>query len=364
VNDLLTIEFGLALLALFAVAVFRWGFRHLPGEGWQIALAVPARTPGIDGTTWPAVNITFYGVISSVSYSIALLTYVFLAAAVGQPLLPALIFVASLLAVGIPASKLVAKWVEGLPGHTIGGAVFAVLVAVMPAMWLVQSVTTIFGGPEFQPIVLLAAASSAYALGEAIGRLACLSFGCCYGRPMQSCTSLQKALYSSFTETYRGRFKKIAYAGGLTDQPVIAVQAIASAVLFALFLVAVWMFWKGHFAIAIVVALGGSQLWRAYSEILRADFRGRDGFTLYQAMALFGAVLSVPFAWLYGDASVATKASAAAGWRAVFQPELLIATQCLSIAILVYMGRSTVTSSRLELLLHVPKNTKPSVNAP
>jgi Prolipoprotein diacylglyceryl transferase len=360
-NDILSIEFGIVLLALFAITIFRWGFRHLPGEGWQIALAIPARTAGVDGNTWPAVNITFYGVISSISYGVSLLTYVFLTAAVGQPLLPALMFVALLLLVGIPASKLVAKWVEGLPGHTIGGAVFAVLVVAVPAMWFTQNLGRLWGWADFQAGSLIAAACIAYALGEAIGRLACLSFGCCYGRPVNNCTSLQKALYSSFTETYRGRFKKIAYAGGLTDQPVIAVQAIASAVLFALFLVALWLFWKGSFAASIIVALGGSQLWRAYSEVLRADFRGRDGFTLYQAMALVGALLSVVFAWVYADATVAAKASAALGWRAVFQPELLIATQLLSLSILVYMGRSTVTSSRLELFLHAPKNIKPFV---
>jgi prolipoprotein diacylglyceryltransferase len=351
-NDIFSIEFGIVLLALIAITVFRWGFRHLPGEGWQIALAVPERTAGIDGNVWPAVNFTFYGVISSVSYSV-------LVSAAAQPLLPALVFVSCLLLVGIPASKLVAKWVEGLPGHTIGGAVFSVLIAVTPALLLTEYLGKVLNWSAFNPGVFIAAVSVAYALGEAIGRLACLSFGCCYGRPVEMCTSLQKALYSKFTETYRGRFKKIAYAGGVTNRPVIAVQAIASALLFALFLVALWLFWKGQFSAAIIVSLGGSQLWRAHSEQLRADYRGRDGFTVYQAMALLGVVLSFVFAWLYTDSSsVVAQASAARGWRAVFQPEILIACQVLSVAILFYMGRSSVTSSRLEMLLHQPTNIK------
>jgi hypothetical protein len=353
-NDVLTIEFGIALLLGAGLVLFRWGFRNLPKEGWQIALAVPARTNGAEGRYWPAINFTVYGVISSLAYGLSLLVFIFLISAAGQPLLPASVFGALLLAVGIPASKLVARWVEGIPGHTIGGAVFAVLLAAVPAMWLTKLIGQALALTPFDPGILMAAACISYALGEAIGRLACLSFGCCYGRPIAQCTSLQRALYSRFTETYRGRFKKIAYAGGLTDRPVIAVQSIASAVLFVLFLVSLWLFWKGMFAVSIVVALGLSQLWRAYSEQLRADFRGREGFTLYQAMAIVGALLSVCFAQLYVNdvASTVHTLSAVRGWRIVTQAEVIIPCQLLALLILRYMGRSSVTSSRLELLLH------------
>jgi Prolipoprotein diacylglyceryl transferase len=355
-NDFFTIELGLILLASLGALVFRWGFRHLPSEAWQIALAVPARTNSAQGRFWPAINFTFYGVISAVSYGLSVLMFVFLVGATGQSLLPATIFITLLLAVGIPASKLVARWVEGTPGHTIGGAVFAVLLAAAPAMTLTELIARYFAWPNFDTAIIIAAASIAYVLGEAIGRLACLSFGCCYGRPIAQCTSLQKALYSRFTDTYRGRFKKIAYAGGLNDRPVIAVQSIASAVLFVVFLIALWFFWKGRFAASIVVALGASQLWRAYSEQLRADFRGREGFTLYQAMAIIGALLSLVFARLYASAETnqIPTISAHQGWLAVIQVEVIVASQSLALWILLYMGRSSVTSSRLELFLHEP----------
>ncbi len=354
-TDFLSIEFGIALLALSAVIVFRWGFKHLPGEGWQFAVAIPARVDGAEGKYWPAVNITFYGVISSAAYALSLLLYVFLMGATGQPFAPAALFVAILLLVGIPASKIVARWVEGAAGHTIGGAVFAVLVAAMPAMAITQAVAKFLGWHAFSPAALTAAAAIAYVLGEAIGRLACLSFGCCYGRPIDTCTSLQKALYSKFTETYRGRFKKIAFAGGLHDRAVIAVQSIACALLFGLFLISLWLFWRGHFAMSLIVALGGSQLWRAYSEQLRADYRGRDGFTLYQAMALVGAALSAAFAAIYAQPSDAQiVALAARGWTAIVRVEVLVACQALAVMILFYMGRSSITSSRLELVLNAP----------
>jgi hypothetical protein len=352
-SDLFTIEFGILLSALCATLIFRWGFRNLPGEGWQIALAVPARGTAAEGRFWPAINFTFYGIISAAAYGLSALLFVFLMGASGQPLLPAAMFAGLLLAVGIPASKWVARWVEGAPGHTIGGAVFAVMVAAVPAMAITQWAMQSFGGPSFQPGVVIAAASIAYVLGEAIGRLACLSFGCCYGRPIAQCTSLQKALYSRFTETYRGRFKKISYASGLHDQPVIAVQSIACAFLFAVFLISLWLFWKGYVAASIIFALGLSQLWRAYSEQLRADFRGRDGFTVYQAMALIGALLSIVFASVYRDSTaLSAVVSAKAGWHAVAQLEVVLLSQTLALLIVVYMGRSSITSSRLELFLH------------
>jgi hypothetical protein len=355
--EVLTIETTLALLGALGILVFRWAFRHLPEEGWQIAFAIPLRTRSEDGNTWSAVNITFYGVISAIAYALAVLVYVFLVAAHRQPLLPALMFASLLLVVGIPASKWVARWVEGIPGHTIGGAVFAVIVVSVPSVYVTKLLAAAFGLPAFDAIVLIAAACVAYALGESIGRLACLSFGCCYGRPIESCTSLQKALYSRFTETYRGRFKKIAYAGGLNDREVIAVQSIACVVLFTVFLFSFWLLWSKLYAASIVVALGGSQLWRLYSEQLRADYRGREGFTVYQGMAVVGVLVSVLFAWFAQQPSQGLRASAAAGWFAVTRPEVLLCAQLLAVLITVYMGRSTVTSSRLQMQLHSPSKT-------
>lgn len=352
-TELLTIEFGLLMLGLAAFIVFRWGFRTLPHEAWQIAIAVPARINGTDGRIWPAINFTFYGLISAVAYGLSVWLFVFLIGAMGQPVVPAVAFASLLLVVGIPASKVVARWVEGIPGHTIGGAVFAVIISALPAMTATRWLAAAFELPSFNAGIVMAAACISYVLGEAIGRLACLSFGCCYGKPIDDCTSLQKALYSRFTETYRGRFKKISYASGLNDKPVVAVQAIASALLFSIFLLSLWLFWKGQIAASIVASLGLSQLWRTYSEQLRADFRGREGFTLYQAMALAGACLSVVFAWLYGGSNTAlSTASAYRGWLAATQAEVIVASQLLAFSIVFYMGRSSVTSSRLELLLH------------
>jgi hypothetical protein len=353
----LPIEAGLLLLCLIAWPIFRWGFRHLPGEGWQIAWVIPARHPAGDGLSWPAVNITFYGVISALAYALAAFAYLFLMAAFGQSILGAALYAGILLVIGVPASKWVNRLVEGQAGHTIGGAVFTVIASALPALWLTQWWLGLAGEARLDGLIAVTCASASYVLGEAIGRLACLSFGCCYGKPISQCTSLQKALYGPSATVYRGRMKKIAYASNLADQPVVAVQSIACVLLFALFVAVVWLLWRGHAALALIAAVSGSQLWRAYSETLRADFRGRDGFTVYQGMAIVGAMLAPLYAWLLAPAagSVPAIPQAALGWKSVLTVEVLLTCQLLGLGILAFMGRSYITSARLDFQLHAPK---------
>ncbi len=355
----LSIELGLLLLGLLVWPVFRWGFRHLPGEGWQIAWVIPARQPQGDGLSWPAVNITFYGVISALAYTLATLAYFFLTGALGQPLLAAAVYAGMLLAIGIPASKLVNRWVEGVAGHTIGGAVFSVIVSAIPALLLTQWLVGQWG-MTLNAAATLAATGACYALGESIGRLACLSFGCCYGKPIAQCSPLQQALYGPTATVYRGRMKKIAYASQLDNQPVVAVQSIACVLLFVLFLLAVWTLWKGFFMASIIISIAGSQLWRAYSETLRADYRGREGFTVYQGMALVGAALAPLYAaWAVRSLDCTIVAIAARGWQAVFSVEILLACQALGLLILIYMGKSYVTTAKLDFALNIPGRGKP-----
>lgn len=350
----LPIEAGLLLLCLIAWPIFRWGFRHLPGEGWQIAWVIPARNPAGDGLSWPAVNITFYGVISALAYSLAALAYFFLMGALGQPLASAALYAGMLLAIGVPASKLVNRWVEGVPGHTIGGAVFSVIVSAIPALLVAQWFGSALFGENLHAAATLAATGACYVLGESIGRMACLSFGCCYGKPIAQCSPLQQALYGPSATVYRGRMKKIAYASNLANQPVVAVQTIACVLLFALFVASVWLIWKGHFLAALVVTISGSQLWRAYSETLRADYRGREGFTVYQGMALVGALLAPLYGIWAASVSVgAPSASALRGWQTALSAEVFLACQALGLLILLYMGRSYITSARLDFSLHV-----------
>ena len=271
----INIEIGLALAALIAWPLFLWAFRNLPQERWQFAAILPSPGMQYAGHGWNGTNITFYGVISALAYAAACAMFIFLCGSVQQPIWATVVFIITLLAVCIPASKLIARWVEGgNVNFTLGGAVFAAALLLPVAMLSARSVTQWFATPGFSASALLAAAGLAYVLGEAIGRLGCLSFGCCYGRPISEIGPLQRALYSSTATTYRGRLKKISYAGNLENTPVVPVQSIASVVLFSVFLAGLWLYWQQHFVLSALLTVWGSQLWRLYSETLRADYRG------------------------------------------------------------------------------------------
>jgi prolipoprotein diacylglyceryltransferase len=103
------------------------------------------------------------------------------------------------------------------------GMVYLLLAASsleLTAIHMVVAATLLFCVP--------AAIAAAYALGEGCGRLACISFGCCYGRPLDRLPAVLRRLLTPFSVVYHGTTKKIAYAGHLDDKPVVAVQAITA----------------------------------------------------------------------------------------------------------------------------------------
>lgn len=347
----ITIEIGLGLLLLVAAPVLLWCFRNLPQERWQFAAILPNPITTAPDQAWSGTNITFYGVISALAYAAAVTTFIFLSGSVQQPLWPTLCFIVALLLICIPASRLVARWVEGgQVNFTVGGAVFTGALLLPVAVQIAGGVADLLEATGFNAAALIASASLAYVLGEAIGRLGCLSFGCCYGRPISEIGPLQRALYGTTATTYRGQLKKISYAGNLENTPVVPVQSIASVVLFALFVVGAWLFWRQSFVASALVSVWGSQLWRLYSETLRADYRGGGSISAYQWMAVATcAIASVTIAATTGDPVQAPRFIH--GWHAVSQIEVFIAIQALALGIVWFMGRSQVTGAQINLRL-------------
>ena len=135
----------------------------------------------------------------------------------------------------------------------------------------------------------MAALAAAYALGEGIGRLACISFGCCYGKPMDEVHPLLRRLFAGRAFVFTGATKKIAYADGLQGREIFPVQAVTATIYCAAALIGVYLFLKGYFRAAFLVPLLATQLWRFVSEFARADYRGRGRISAYQKMALAAA---------------------------------------------------------------------------
>ncbi len=176
----------IATLAALMAALFAWGFKTLPQERWQMIAAVPL-TKNHHGT-WRGMNLTFYGFFSATGSVFGIGLALLLLASIHVSMLVAVILISGMLVFCVPASRLVAAIVEKKSNtYTIAGAAFVAAMLLPPLVWLGGKLLA-GRGLTLYAVPTLAAAAIAYALAEAIGRLACMSFGCCYGMPLRDAT--------------------------------------------------------------------------------------------------------------------------------------------------------------------------------
>lgn len=344
-------SFGfLAVITVALILYFWWGFTVLPGERWQILAAVPVSksAPG----AWRGVNLTWYGLLTANAYVVAVTHLFILLGALRIPRGGVALLAVALLAICVPASRLVARLVEK-KAHTftVGGAVF---VGIVVAPWLILLLNRTAGtahGFFLPPLATLAAIAIAYSFGEGLGRLACISFGCCYGKPLRDAPAPLRRLFAGRGFIFSGPLKKITYAHGLDGVAVLPVQAI-TAVLYALCgLVATALFLAGKTGVAFVTATAVTQLWRFLSEMLRADYRGEGRVSPYQIMGVLGVVYAGGATFLLRNQPW-RGADLAGAVAALWQPATIVFLQALWLAIFLYTGRSTVTGAELSFHVH------------
>ncbi|MBN2645807.1 MAG: prolipoprotein diacylglyceryl transferase [Desulfuromonadaceae bacterium] len=334
--------FFLLLFSLLALAYLTWGVRVLPRERWQILASVPLKRQ--DNGEWSGVNLTFYGLLTANAYAIALATLVVLLRSLHLSLAALLLLAFLLLALCVPASRAVARWVEG-KAHTftVGGAVF---VGILAAPWLVGLVNLLLWQPALPLRPTLAALAIAYAFGEGFGRLACISFGCCYGKPLSACSPRLQRLFHRFHLVFEGQTKKIAYADGLHGCKVVPVQALTAFLYVGTGLIATALFLLQHYGTAFLLPALVTQGWRIASELLRADYRGEQRFSAYQWMGLF-SLFYVSAVALWAPAAVVGVPDLAAGLTALWRPEILLSLALLWWTLFLYTGCSSVTGVAL-----------------
>ena len=340
-------ELFILIMLLALILIFRWAFKTLPGEQWQIIGCFPySRLP--DGR-WLGWNLTWYGFFNAVAVSFAVCLFLILTGALSASLIANLTFLIVLLAICIPAAKIVAFLIEKKQNtFTIGGASF---IGILAAPWVI-TLTNIMAGKWLgfytPPMNALAAMSIAYTLGEGIGRLACISFGCCYGKPLAESSPLIKRIFEKHNFIFTGKTKKIAYAHNLDGQPVIPVQALTTVIYSLTGLAGCYLFLKGYTTTAFVLTLTVTQLWRAASEFLRADYRGEGKISGYQIMAAVACLYGLLIAYIFKE-TPAGLPDLALGFKTIWNPTILILLAALWIATLFYAGKSRVTSSLIEI---------------
>jgi prolipoprotein diacylglyceryltransferase len=266
------------------VFIFRWAFQTLPHERWQIIGCLPYRR--LSDGHWQGWNLTWYGFFNAVAVVFAVCMFLILIGSLSIPLIAGLSLLTLLLVTCLPAAKMMAFLIEKKQNtFTVGGASF---IGILAAPWIIVLTNVTAGewlGFNITPINALAAMSIAYTLGEGMGRLACISFGCCYGKPLARCSSLINKIFQSHNFIFTGKTKKIAYAHGLDGHEVIPIQALTAVIYSLTGLLGCYLFLKGYATAALVLTLTVTQVWRALSEFLRTDYRGEGKISGYQIMA-------------------------------------------------------------------------------
>lgn len=341
-------------VAAFAVVLglaIHWSFKNLPGEGRQFIGSIPIAKTGPD--QWTGLNLTYYGLIISASLvtSTALIFVLMGSTKVSAGLTSIVLLL--MLPICAPAARILARVVEKKPHTlTIGGAAFVGIFAAPVAVWIANAVAGQRFGTAIPMLPCLAAIAIAYAIGEGIGRLACISFGCCYGKPLSQCDPLMRRLIGGHAFVFSGKTKKIAYESCLDEKEVVPIQAITCVTYVATGLAAVFLFLHSAFLSALFLCMVITQGWRVFSETLRADYRGEGKISAYQIMAGVAVVYTLAFGSLMDSGPVAAP-DIRRGLAAMWNPAMILALQAVGIGTFLYTGRSKVTGSILSF--HVLK---------
>jgi Prolipoprotein diacylglyceryl transferase len=331
-----------AAIAVLISGLLYWGFRTLPAERWQMIAAVP--TFKNDEGAWQGMNLTFYGFFSATGITFGIALALLLIASLHMALTVGFILVILIVALCLPASRLVAAIVERKRNtFTIAGAAFVAALIVPPAVFLSGKVLGAWTHLTIFVLPLLAASAIAYAMAEAIGRLACMSFGCCYGMPLRRAKPWLARLFRRHNLVFHGSTKKAAYASGLDQEPLIPVQAVTS-IVFALSGFAGLMLFLGQrWRLAMILPVIGTWGWRALAENLRADHRGNSRISVYQIMSVIGLTYLTVAALILPAEGVSP--DLLFGLSALTSTSVFVFLQAVWILLFLYYGRSRVTGS-------------------
>lgn len=334
------------LIACFGAVLFAfiaWGGRVLPRERWQMMASVPlARNP--EGM-WQGLNLTWYGFLSALAYTLATAVAIVLLGSVGMGLSGLALMVGGMLGLCIPAAKIVAWLVEGKPNTlSVGGAVFVGIVVAPGVAW---GVVTLTGTGVVLPA--LASLAIAYAVGEGVGRMACLSFGCCYGRPVDSLSEPWRGIFRRWNIVFHGQTKKAAYAHDLCGRHLVPVQLMTAYLYCASACLGMVFFAAQSFSLAMILPLVVTQVWRVLSEFFRADYRGKQKISAYQIMAAAGVVYGLAPALMLSAPGVGVRFTQ--GLAALWSVPVLLLLQGIFLLVFVYTGRSSVTGSQIRFFV-------------
>jgi hypothetical protein len=340
-------EIFVVILAVLFVCLLWWGFKVLPDERWQIMASIPVRK--IDSERWDGVNLTYYGVFSANAYLVSVAMMLVLFGSIKVDIKAAFALVLIMMAFCLPMARVIAMIVEKKAHtRTVGGAVFA---GTLVAPLAISIVNGIMGQSVSIPIMpAMAALAISYSYGEGMGRLACISFGCCYGKQLSKCAPFLQKLFGKRNFIFSGKTKKIAYESGLDGEHVVPVQAVTSILYIATGITCTYLFLNTHYVASFLVSVLVTQGWRSVSEIFRADHRGEGRISVYQIMGIAAIIYSFILWKWFPDSNV--RVDVTEGIQTLWQPEIIIFLLLLWLGIFLHTGCSKVTGSIVSFHVH------------
>lgn len=345
-NEWLFLIFATVFFAVYILL----GWRLLPGERWQMLATIPWTRRS--DTTWNGINLTTYGLLIATAALISIAFVLLLTGSTGTPLTPVLVTLLLAVVICVPASRLIARWVEKKPHtFTVGGAFFCGLIVTPVLILLVNSGCRIMLAPPVDMAMMLAAISIGYVLGEGLGRLACISFGCCYGKPLEQCHRFMVLFLDRLAFVFSGPTQKAVYEGGFKGVKLVPIQGLTSIFHTVTALIATHLFFQGAYGTAFLLCLVASQAWRIFSEVLRSDFRGNTKVSAYQKMGGAAIIFSCGLVFLLPP-SFLPPPDIIRGLEQFADPLLLLGLQLLWGLLFLFFGRSMVTGATLSFQVH------------
>jgi hypothetical protein len=346
---MLSNELFVLVLGLILSFVVCWACKRLPDEDWQFLASVPILKDA--NGRWLGLNFTYYGLLTANALVFAVALLVILMGSLRIPVIVTISLIFTVLTPCLPAARWVARLVEGKAcSFTIAGAFF---VGIFIAPLVILLFNSQLADSSLKPLPVLpslAAIMIAYAFGEGLGRLACISFGCCYGVRLDQAPPILRGLFDRWHFVFSGSLKKIAYDGALEGKRVLPIQAMTAFLYILVGLVATLLFLHGRFTAAFILAMVVTQAWRVYSETLRADYRGAGKISAYQAMGILAIFFALGLSYLLPTDQLTPELSV--GLDAAWQPLVLLSLQTLWIVVFVQFGKSMVTGAEISFHLH------------
>ena len=334
-----------AAIALFITVLFQRSFKSLPNEKWQIIGAIPKKK--IDDNKWLGLNLTYYGFFNANAYAFATALFFILLGALEITTVIIFTIAITVFCFCMPASKIVARVVEKKPStFSVSGAFFVGIIIIPWMVWLVRETLGKPMGIDVQISSVLAAVAIAYAFGEGIGRLACISFGCCYGKLLSDVSPFFQNLFKNKCFIFYGKTKKIAYAHGYDNQKVLPIQAVTATIFSASGLLGLYFFFNRNYVTVFFVTVLITQSWRFLSEFYRADYRGKGKISAYQIMG----ICSIPYAAfiaVFFPTGPSQLPDILKGLQVFWNPGVFIFLESLWVAVFLFTGRSDVTGATL-----------------